>query len=166
MIYLISFICVFFITNLLGHFIHWLLHQEWAGFLNKAHMTHHLILYPSHDYLSEKYREPESKDSTPKFFAIAAIPILITPIILYFVGILPLLCAILCVLETLIIGAIDYYIHDWFHVRNHWINKVPVIKNMFKKWNKLHYLHHIDMTKNFGIYNFFWDKIFKSYWIK
>ena len=160
----ISLISVYFLTNLFGHVIHWILHQKWSGYLNKAHMAHHIELYPPEDYLSYTYREPDFKESTPKFFAVAAIPLILLPIILWFIGILPFTIALISIIEMFVIGAIDYYVHDWFHIKNHWINKVPFLNKSFKKWNHLHYLHHIDMNKNFGIYSFFWDKVFKSYW--
>jgi sterol desaturase/sphingolipid hydroxylase (fatty acid hydroxylase superfamily) len=127
-------------------------------------MAHHLDIYPVERYFSDTYQTPSFKESTPKFFAVAAIPILLLPVICWFIGLLPLSIMLISILEMLLIGAINYYVHDWFHVRNHRINKVPVLKSMFKKWNYLHYLHHVDMTKNYGIYSFFWDKRLKSYW--
>lgn len=163
---LIALVFFYFLTNLFGHFVHWVLHQPWSGFLNKAHMAHHIDLYPPENYFSETYKTPDFKESTPKFFAIAAIPLLLLPFVLWFFGLFPITVALICLLEIFIIGAIDYYVHDWFHITNHWANKAPILNKMFKKWNHLHYLHHIDMTKNFGIYSYFWDKVFKSYWVK
>jgi len=164
MLSILFIVLFYFATNLMGHVVHWILHQKWAGFLNKAHMAHHELLYPPADYLSETYRMPDFKESTPKFFAIAAIPLLLSPVFLFFFGFIPFLTMLFILVEIFTIGAIDYYVHDMFHIRNHWINKVPILRNMFAKWNHLHYLHHIDMSKNFGIYSFFWDKTLKTYW--
>src|SRR5690606_14550661 len=83
MLSILFIVLFYFVTNLVGHVVHWILHQKWAGFLNKAHMAHHELLYPPADYLSETYRMPDFKESTPKFFAIAAIPLLLSPVFLF-----------------------------------------------------------------------------------
>jgi sterol desaturase/sphingolipid hydroxylase (fatty acid hydroxylase superfamily) len=150
-------------TTLFGYIVHWSLHQKWAGSFNQSHMTHHLKLYPASDYLSDKYRDA-GKDSTPKFFFFAALPTLILPVILlHFLGVLTWGLTILAMCVMFGVGLMKNYLHDAFHIRNHVLTKVPVIKTWFNNLVRLHYYHHVDMSKNFGISTFLWDRVFKSF---
>lgn len=160
---LITLLITYFVTSLFGYVMHWALHQSWAGRFNTAHMTHHEVLYPASDYLSEEYRQA-GKDSTPKFFAVAALPLVLAPIILWLVGVVPLSVMASAYLVELIVGYANHYLHDSFHIKNHWLLRVPVLSVIFEKWVRLHYLHHVDMGKNFGIFAFHWDRVFKTFW--
>src|SRR5208282_4159343 len=86
---LLTILISFFISSLFGYVVHRSLHQSWTGRLHRKHMTHHLILYPPSDYLSDKYRDAGG-DNTVKIFALAALPLVATPIILGCLGILSL----------------------------------------------------------------------------
>lgn len=125
-------------------------------------MVHHLELYPPEDYLSEKYRSA-GKDNTVITFTIAAIPMVAFPIVLGFFGLLAWPLVVVAIATELVIGFLNWYIHDSFHIKNHWLNRVPVVKDIFQEWNKLHYEHHVDMSKNYGIFVFYWDRIFKTF---
>lgn len=155
----------FLVTTLFGYAIHWSLHQTWAGQFNVAHMTHHLKLYPPEDFTSDVYRHA-GKDSTPKFFAVAAIPLILTPILLWAFGVLALHLAVIVLVVEGTMGFLHDYIHDAFHINNHWMSRVPVLKDIFKKWVDIHYVHHVDMTKNYGIFTFLWDRLIGTYRIK
>lgn len=157
----ITALIAFFGSSLFGYVVHRSLHQKWTGFLNRKHMNHHLIQYPSTDYLSDTYRDA-GKDNTVFIFAVAAVPLVAAPIILGVLGMLSLPCIIVAEVIMLAMGFLHDYIHDRFHIKNHWLNNIPVIKNIFGYWNHLHYLHHIDMQKNFGIFLFHWDVVFKT----
>jgi sterol desaturase/sphingolipid hydroxylase (fatty acid hydroxylase superfamily) len=150
---------VFLITTLFGYVVHRSLHQSWTGKLNRAHMTHHLKLYPPSDFYSEKYRDPGG-DNTVKIFAFAAVPIVAFPIILGVLGILPLGLTIISVVEMLFIGWLHDYLHDSFHILEH-----PLLRfRLFRHWIDLHYLHHVKMQTNFGIFSFIWDRVFRTFW--
>lgn len=159
---LIAAIISFLITTLFGHISHWSFHQPFSGSIHKAHMTHHLKLYPPSDYLSETYRQAGG-DSTPKFFIMVALPLILAPIILWLCGIFsaPIMITVLTV-ESLV-GLSHNYFHDAFHIRGHWLYKIKGFRNLFSRWTALHYLHHVDMNSNFGIVSFFWDRIFGTY---
>lgn len=153
----------YLITSFFGYVVHWSLHQSWTGFLNKAHMTHHLKMYPPEDYLSDTYRHA-GKDSTPKFFIIAALPVILAPIILGVLGVLSISTVIIILLTQAVMGFLHDYIHDALHIKNHLLTRIPVVKVIFDKWVRLHYLHHVDMEKNYGIFVFHWDHVFRSFW--
>ncbi len=160
---LLTILISYIVTSFFGYVIHWSLHQTWSGFFNKAHMTHHQVLYPASDFTSDVYRHA-GKDSTPRFFALAASPLILTPLVLWLVGIVPLSVAITAWAVMGVMGFLHDYIHDAFHIRNHWMTRTPVLRDIFAKWIQLHYLHHVDMGKNFGIFVFHWDRVFKTFW--
>jgi sterol desaturase/sphingolipid hydroxylase (fatty acid hydroxylase superfamily) len=153
----------FFVSSLFGYVVHRSLHQPWAGKLNQKHMTHHLTLYPATDYLSDKYRDAGG-DNTVIIFSIAAIPVVAAPILLGVFGLLPLSLVITALVIMGLMGFLHSYLHDSFHIRNHFLTRIPGVRVIFAYWNHLHYLHHIDMQKNFGIFLFHWDHIFKTFW--
>lgn len=148
----------FVLVNLFGYVTHKSLHQSWTGRLNKAHMTHHLKLYPPTDFFSEEYRNP-GRDNTVRIFAFAALPLIALPIILGICGILSVGLTILVLIEMLFIGWLHDYLHDAFHISNHWLNRFDT----FKKWVKLHFQHHVNMSTNYGIFTFFLDKLFGTF---
>jgi sterol desaturase/sphingolipid hydroxylase (fatty acid hydroxylase superfamily) len=160
---LITAIVAFFVTSLFGYVAHRSLHQPWTGELNKKHMTHHLTLYPPSDYVSEKYRNAGT-DNTVITFSVLSIPVVATPIILGVLGILPLSLVITALVVMGVMAFLHNYIHDAFHIRNHFLSRIPGLRNIFAYWNRLHYLHHVDMQKNFGIFLFHWDHVFKTFW--
>ena len=159
---LLTAMITFFIASLFGYSVHRLLHQPWAGFLNRKHMTHHLKLYPPTDYLSDKYRRA-GKDNTLTIFALAAVPVVLAPIVLGLCGIISWLMVIVSIIVMALMSFLHDYLHDSFHIRNHFLTRAPLIKHLFNRWNELHYLHHVDMTKNYGIFLFHWDKIMGTY---
>jgi len=160
---LLTILISFIVTTLFGHVVHWSLHQKWSGSVHQSHMTHHLKLYPPTDYTSKVYREA-GKDSTPKFFAIAAIPLVLAPIVFWLCGVLPLSLAATVIGVEALMGFLHNYLHDSFHIQNHWLYRVPLLGDIFNRWVDLHYLHHVDMSKNYGIFTFHWDRFFGTFW--
>lgn len=160
---LITAVIAFFVTSLFGYVVHRSLHQPWTGHLNKKHMTHHLVLYPPSDYVSDKYRNAGA-DNTVITFVFASIPMVGIPITLGIFGILPLPEVITALVVMIGLGLLHNYIHDAFHIENHFLGRLPGLRNIFAYWNRLHYLHHVDMQKNFGIFLFHWDHVFRTFW--
>ncbi len=161
-IFLTAFIS-FFISGFFGYSIHRMLHQPWSGRFNKSHMTHHLILYPPSDYQSDTYREP-GKDNTVKIFFLFALPLIILPILLC---LLKIISVAMMITAFLVMGVMSYlhdYLHDAFHIKNHFLTRIPGFSVIFAYWVHLHYLHHVDMNTNFGIFLFHWDRILKTFW--
>lgn len=157
----ITIVITYFIVTLFGYVGHWSLHKPWMRKFNEIHLIHHLKLYPASDYLSDSYRSAGT-DNTLKVFAIMSIPILIIPIILWAIGVIPLYLMLLILMEMLIIGWLHDYLHDSFHIRNHFLTRMPLLKTLFNNGVKLHYEHHLDLNKNYGIFSFHWDKLFNT----
>jgi sterol desaturase/sphingolipid hydroxylase (fatty acid hydroxylase superfamily) len=145
--FLLTIIIAFFVTTLFGHVLHWSLHQKWMGLFNKSHMVHHLKKYPASDFYSEVYRDAGKDKST-------------------YVGVFILgsVCLTITALSTLFfVGWLHNYLHDSFHITNHFLGKIPLFNKLFDRWIKLHYQHHVNMQTNFGIFTFHWDKLFKTF---
>jgi sterol desaturase/sphingolipid hydroxylase (fatty acid hydroxylase superfamily) len=159
----ITALVAFFASSLFGHVVHWSLHQQWTGRLNQKHMTHHLTLYPPSDYQSEVYRSA-GQDNTVITFTVAAIPLVLIPIVMGILGILPISLVITALIIMGVMGFLHGYLHDSFHIVNHFLTRIPGVKVIFGYWTRLHYLHHVDMQKNFGIFLFHWDRVFKTFW--
>ncbi len=159
---LIISLVVFIFVSLFGYLAHKALHKPWTKMLGESHMTHHLKLYPITDYMSDIYRSA-GKHNTIFFFAVASVPVLALPILLWFIGLISLFTMIFIIIEMLAIGWLHNYIHDAFHINNHLLTKIPVVKNWFAKLAKVHFIHHEDMNFNYGIFFMTWDKLFKTY---
>jgi sterol desaturase/sphingolipid hydroxylase (fatty acid hydroxylase superfamily) len=159
---LIIAILTFFVMTLFGHIVHWSLHQTWTGKVHDAHMTHHIKLYPPSDYLSKVYRQA-GNDSTPKFFAMAGAPLVLIPIVLFYFGLMTLPVMIIILFVEGLVGFLHNYLHDAFHIEGHWLYRVYGIRSLFAHWTAVHYLHHVDMGKNYGIFFFFYDRLFGTY---
>jgi len=149
-------------STLFGYSVHWALHQSWAGRFNSSHMTHHLKLYPPSDFTSDVYRHA-GKDSTIKTFTVAAIPLVALPIILGVLGILSWPLVLVALVVEGLMGFLHDYLHDSMHIENHFLTRIPVVKGIFQRWVHLHYLHHVDMSKNYGIFVFHWDRLFRTF---
>jgi len=160
---LITVIITFFVGSLFGYVVHYSLHQSWMGRFNDAHMTHHLKLYPPSDYVSDKYRNA-GKDNTVIIFGLAAVPIFAVPVVLGILHMLPLTLVITSLIVMSIMSLLHSYLHDSFHIRNHWLHRVPGIGKLFSHWVHIHWLHHVDMDTNYGIFIFFLDRLFGTYW--
>jgi sterol desaturase/sphingolipid hydroxylase (fatty acid hydroxylase superfamily) len=138
--------------------MHRSLHQSWAGRFNKSHMAHHQKLYPPSDYQSETYRNP-GKDNTVFIFVIPSIFMLAIPVVLGAVGVVAWWLTGVMVAEMLMIGWLHDTIHDAFHLTGHPLNKWRA----FREWNRLHFVHHQDMSRNYGIFGFGFDKVFGTF---
>jgi sterol desaturase/sphingolipid hydroxylase (fatty acid hydroxylase superfamily) len=158
MLYLIVLIMSFLVLTNLGYWMHYAFHQKWSGRLYQAHCRHHNILYPSNDFMSDEYRDPK-QDNTFYLFALCFSPLVLTAVLLTVFGVIPLLIGIEVLAMMAIVGAANNYMHDAFHIYGTWWNGFW----FFDKLRHLHYMHHIRQDKNFGIFNFLWDRVFGTY---
>jgi sterol desaturase/sphingolipid hydroxylase (fatty acid hydroxylase superfamily) len=141
-----------------GYAAHRVLHEGWTWFLHDGHMVHHIQLYPPHDFFSETYRSA-GKDNTAKTFFIAGLPLLGAPLLASLFGVVSLTTGFILIAEMLAVGYLHDYLHDSFHIKDHWLNRYAP----FRKLVRLHQVHHEHMQKNFGIFTFVWDKLFGSF---
>lgn len=156
-------LAVFLFINLFGYCTHRWLHSKYSWKFGDSHMAHHQKLYPVEDFTSDEYRSA-GKDSTLLFFIVVAIPIIAVPIVLCFLGIVSILTTILSIVQMIFWGWLHNYMHDAFHLNNHILSKIPLVKIWFEHLKKIHFIHHVgDMKKNYGIFSFLFDRLFGSY---
>lgn len=155
-------IVTYVVASLFGYVMHRFLHSSKSGFLNVAHMTHHRLLYPPDDYLSDTYRKA-GRDSTPKYFALGAVPMVLLPIVLGLCGVLNWTVVVTAMLTLGLMGFLHDYLHDAFHVRNHRLTRVPLLNMFFNRWVMLHFQHHVNMDSNYGIFTYWLDRLFGTF---
>lgn len=154
---LIFFVLYIAVITLFGHLAHWSMHKPWIKKLYSAHMVHHFKLYPARDFESDDYRSA-GKDSGTIFFTVLAIPLLAIPIAAWLLTSLSLFWAISCILGGGFFGLLNDWIHESFHVRGHILRRIPGWRRMRDR----HFHHHVDVTVNYGIWFFAWDRMFRS----
>lgn len=152
----------YIIISLFGYVVHWSLHQPWTGRLHVSHMTHHQKLYPPTDFTSDAYRSA-GQDSASRIFLLASLPLILIPVMLCIWGILPFYLMVGILVVEALVGFLNDYLHDAFHINHHWLLRTPVLKDIFRIGIRLHYLHHVDMGTNYGIFAFHWDKLFGTF---
>lgn len=139
--------------------MHWMIHQRWTGPLHRSHMDHHLEQYPPDDLLSEKYRYPAWYHSGPLLFLPGFVVVLLgIDAALWLVGApgwsLWTFSAVMAVF-----AGVNDYVHDNMHIRGHWLERF----GWFNHWRVVHFQHHFNMRRNFGIVFFGWDRLFGTY---
>lgn len=149
----------YLLTSLLGYVVHWAIHRSWAGKAYRAHRAHHIDLYPPGKLISDTYRSAGDK-STVYTFLLAFMPLLLLPILFWAVGWFTLVHAIVAIGAMGLVGLLNDIIHDSFHVQGHWLSKVIPGYNRMRQ---LHFVHHINMRRNYGIFSFVWDKLFRTF---
>lgn len=155
-------------TEFVGYVVHRLLHSGKIPWLHELHMEHHEEHYPpGSNQLSDTYRYIDRKTWLDNIgwewvlpIAIVVIP---TGVLLFLFGvsIQHLLAAVM--ISLLWTWAFLDYAHKLLHVKNTWIENNYVLKNWFKEVRRLHYIHHNDMTTNFGIAFFWYDKLYETF---
>ena len=159
-------------AELLGYWLHRLLHSGAIGFLSRNHMKHHLVLYgPLQDQRSVAYQ-----DATDDSVALGNIGVewLIPAALLIgvFAGVFWVFHVhwayqLIYFVTTLGWSFLMFsYLHDVLHVEGIWLASNRWLKRWFLSAQKLHDIHHQVvndhglMDKNFGIGFFFFDRVF------
>lgn len=151
--FLLTITITWIVTELIGYIFHRLTHWSRMGALYDSHMTHHLKIYPPSNFFSDSYLKA-GKDS----FTIRFIPLFLGVVILEF-WFLPLHLSVVALLTTSLCAFLNSYIHDSYHIRNHFLSKF----RYYRRLRALHYLHHVQMSKNYGIYWLGFDKMAGTY---
>jgi sterol desaturase/sphingolipid hydroxylase (fatty acid hydroxylase superfamily) len=121
-------------------------------------MNHHKIQYPPTNFYSDKYRSA-GIDSAVILFTIAFSPLLVGLGLLAYFGVVSMTIGISGLAGLIIWGLMHSYIHGQFHLNNSFWNKFSI----FHSWKDLHYIHHLNMNSNLGIFIFVWDKLFGTF---
>lgn len=147
----------FIYGSMAGYVVHRLLHTKIFGKLAEGHNRHH-TLYTVEDFESNKYRDAGDDDSAFVFIPIIVTAIVLMCIPLWFIfstwWIYPIILA-----EGVFVGWLHDYIHESFHLNEHWLLKYKFIQRL----KELHILHHKYPQKNHGIIWFIPDRLFRTF---
>lgn len=146
---LLTALATFFITELVGFLVHRLAHWPKAGKLFRDHLDHHAKFYPPSSYLSERYLGDIRTSFLPWFVLIFLAFNLLAGLILPW----PLSLTFFVVCST--VSLMNSYLHDSFHVENHWLTKF----HWHHKMREIHRVHHQNVRVNLGIYWYFFDRL-------
>lgn len=159
-------------AELLGYWLHRLLHSGAVRFLSRNHMKHHLVLYGP----LQKQRSAQYLDATNDSVALGNIGLewlipaglLIAGMTLAFhflhagLGYQFLSLGIILTWSFVMFS----YLHDVMHVEGFWMEKNSCLRRWFISARRLHDIHHRVMNdhglmdKNFGIGFFLFDRLF------
>ena len=167
-----SVVCSFLIAELVGYWMHRLLHSDKLHFFSRNHMIHHLLLYGP----SQPMRAAHYKDATRGRFSIGNVGLewLVPSAVLLICswGVMTL-SHVPVVYQAIVLGNFCVwpfftfsFLHDAMHVSDFWLSRTPLINRWFRHARRLHDIHHhsLDnagrMDTNFGIGFFLFDLIF------
>ena len=169
-----SVICSCLVAELIGYWLHRLLHSDRLPFLSRRHMVHHLLLYgPQQPMRAERY-----KDATKGRWSLgniglewlvpSTVVLIICWAIMLLLRVKPLYQAIvLCNLLAWPFFTFSF-LHDAMHLHDFWMARLPLISRWFGRARRLHDIHHhsVDATGrmdvNFGIGFFLFDRLFRT----
>jgi sterol desaturase/sphingolipid hydroxylase (fatty acid hydroxylase superfamily) len=144
----------YFVIQSTGYAVHKALHQPFLGPIHRTHDVHHKVMYTPKDYLDVSYREVPGEAQPFKYYAGAAIP-LIAAVFLF----LPVTTAIALTAELLLVAWANDWLHQKVHIKGYWLERY----SWFRHLRALHWHHHVDDTKNLGIFSWFTDRILGTY---
>lgn len=163
-------------TEVVGYFLHILLHSERVAWLSRDHMIHHLKVYS----VEAGLRQPGPyKDSTEGRTALAGVglewllPIgfVLTVMLGAFrlLQIPPAHQAVFSVVALLWGKFMFGVMHDSMHIEGYWMADTPLLGAWYRRIRRLHDIHHLEFTDdgrmltNFGISFFGFDRLFGTY---
>jgi len=162
-------------AELLGYWLHRLLHTGLIAFLSRNHMNHHMVQYGP----LQKQRTPQYHDATEGRIALGNIGLewlipgaLLIAAVLFIFHFLHVRVAyqLLFIGETLVWSFLMIsYLHDIMHVESIWLEKNRWLAPWFVRARRLHDIHHFGvndrglMDRNFGIGFYFFDRLFGTF---
>jgi sterol desaturase/sphingolipid hydroxylase (fatty acid hydroxylase superfamily) len=117
-----------------------------------SHTGSHHTIYRGHTFEQAEYSREEASVSHTFLPAAAAIVLalwLLLPLRLWLVA-LPTI--------VLTFGA-HVYVHAHYHLGGSWLTRYA----WFLRRKELHRVHHVDPGKNFGVLEYFWDRMMGTY---
>ncbi len=154
---LVSSLLIFAVGSTAGYVAHRLMHIKALGRFAKSHKVHHKLYTPD-NFESDTYRSAGKDTSTFVFVPVILLSVVLLGVTLWFAfqvwWIYPVIIA-----EGIAVGVLNEKIHDWFHIKDHWMNRYA----WFKHLKHLHMQHHIHPKKNMGIIWFLPDRVFGTF---
>lgn len=151
--FLLTILATYYFSTLAQTYLHYLMGHRWGGSLFvKNHITCHHAHYVR-DHLTSKKYIPDEKNNTPYLMVPFGI---IYPFVYLF---LPRDLFLVSLVTVILIFIAHIYLHGHYHLEDTWLNRFA----WFRRKQQLHFIHHRKMGTNFGVIEFFWDKLFGTY---
>lgn len=161
-----------FVAELVGYWMHRLLHSNLIPALSRNHLIHHLVQYApnaslrSDHYLDATENRPSIGNVGLEWLVPSALVLGVSWFMLRQAGV-PLVFQSIS-LVTMIVWPlfIFNYLHDRMHLRDFWMEHHPLLRKWFVRARRLHDIHHRSlrddgqMDANFGIGFYFFDRVF------
>jgi len=123
-------------------------HRSGGGYLQKLHTYEHHGVYPANRLISEHYLD-EARSADIYYAA----PALLLAYSTY--TILPIELFVLHGLALCLSILAHLYLHVQYHLTRSWLARY----RWFQSKRRLHLVHHRDMTRNYAVIEFFWDRV-------
>lgn len=159
-------------SEFFGYLLHRLLHSGKVGFLSRAHMRHHLVIYGP---LQSQRPRCTYQDATEGHIALGNVGLewLIPGALVlgFIITLLSVLGVTFLHQLAFVTGSLAWsfflfsYLHDRMHVAGFWMEKNRWLKGWFLSARDAHDIHHWALNdkglldKNFGIAFFFFDRL-------
>lgn len=121
-------------------------------------MEHHLKQYPANNLTSTTYRKARWNNRGPFLFTPPLLMISLLTLCVSALLHIPFWVPMYVFCSFILIGVFEDIVHDSTHIRNSYLKS-----SLFRIIRNDHYVHHIDMTKNFGISTTVFDRLFGTY---
>lgn len=169
--------CVF--AEVVGYFLHILLHSEKVAWLSRGHMIHHLKVYGPKRSLRQAGPYKNSVDGEDRYGFLGIGLEWLAPVVLLLAAAVSLCSFVLRIpaaTQAVFMGAALLWgkfmfgtMHDSMHLEGYWMASVPVLGAWYRRIRRLHDIHHLDfsddgrMLTNYGICFFGFDRLFGTY---
>lgn len=160
------------VTELVGYWLHRLLHGGRIAFLSRSHMKHHLVIYgPMQDQRSTEYKDATTESASlgniGLEWLISSALLLASAVTAFHFLHVRLAYRFVALGASLLWGFLMFsYLHDVVHVEGYWMEKNRGLWRWFTSARNLHDIHHHVvnyeglMDKNFGTGFFLFDRVF------
>jgi sterol desaturase/sphingolipid hydroxylase (fatty acid hydroxylase superfamily) len=126
-------------------------HRSIGGALHTTHVGEHHAIYPAEALVAERYSD--QRDASKYYIVPGAL------IVLASYAALPIDVFAVHVGTLALSSAAHAYVHVQYHLRDPWLGRF----RWFQRRRHLHFVHHQDLTKNFAVLEFVWDRLFGTY---
>lgn len=141
------------IASLTQNLLHrWLGHSAAGGALQRLHLSLHHAIYTEARMLSARFRSAETS-LTPLYLVPAGV---VAALGFWLLPVLQALCLVSGVAASF---AAHVYLHEQFHLSGSKLQRY----RWFRRRRLLHAVHHRDGSRNFGLVDFYWDRLFGTF---
>jgi len=127
-------------------------HRPLGGPIHRIHMLEHHGIYSGDALVADTYSEKQK--SSTQYYAAPAVALAAAAYATLPVDVFVVFVAAISASYTA-----HVYVHTQYHLSRSWLRRF----GWFHTRRNLHFLHHRDASKNFGVIEFVWDRVFGTY---